>query len=232
METQIELFKSTRPAKRHTMIREHSDYRVATTPENCSIVELLAVIIGGKESEVTANRLLAKTGTIHQLATLPCDEYMVEGIGKKTAIKIKAALELTKKLHSPADFKNIVCRPEEAADLFTPFLAFKEQEVLAVILLDARNRLLKTVEVYTGSLNTAMVRLGEVFKAAIRANAASVIVGHNHPSGDPTPSPEDVALTRGLVNSGKILDIDVLDHIVYGSPGCFKSMKESGMGFY
>jgi DNA repair protein RadC len=85
------------------------------------------------------------------------------------------------------------------------------------------------VPVYRGSINTSQVRIGELFKAAIRRNAASIVVIHNHPSGDPTPSPDDVAITRGIVQAGKLLDVDVLDHIVIGR-GKFVSLKERGLG--
>lgn len=98
------------------------------------------------------------------------------------------------------------------------------------MLLDVRNRVLDIVEVYHGSLNTSQVRVGELFKAAIRRNAAAIIVVHNHPSGDPTPSPDDIAITRAIVQAGKLLDVDVLDHLVIGG-GRYISLKERGIGF-
>jgi DNA repair protein RadC len=105
-----------------------------------------------------------------------------------------------------------------------------EQEELRVILLDTRNSVMDVVTVYKGSLNSSQVRVGELFKEAIRRNAAAVILIHNHPSGDPTPSPDDVAVTRSLVEAGKLLDIDVLDHLVIGN--CqYVSLKERGLGF-
>ena len=105
-----------------------------------------------------------------------------------------------------------------------------EQEHLRVLLLDRRNRVLETVEVYKGSVNSSQVRVGELFKDAIRANASAIIVAHNHPSGDPTPSPDDVAVTRAMVQAGKLLDVDVLDHLVIGL-GSWVSLKERGLGF-
>jgi DNA repair protein RadC len=105
-----------------------------------------------------------------------------------------------------------------------------EQEHLRVMLLDTRNRLMRIVEVYRGSLNSSLVRIGEVLRDAVRSNAAAVIVVHNHPSGDPTPSPEDVSLTRSIVEAGKILDIEVLDHLVIGK-NRFVSLKARGLGF-
>jgi DNA repair protein RadC len=105
-----------------------------------------------------------------------------------------------------------------------------EQEELRIVLLDVRNRVLEIVTQYRGSVSSSQVRVGELFKAAVRRNASSLIVVHNHPSGDPTPSPEDVALTRAIVQAGKLLDIDVLDHLVIGR-GDWASLKERGLGF-
>jgi len=105
-----------------------------------------------------------------------------------------------------------------------------EQEHLRVILLDRRNRVMETVEVYKGSVNSSQIRVGEVFKEAIRKNASALIVIHNHPSGDPTPSPDDVAVTRAIVQAGKLLDVEVLDHLVIGH-GKWVSLKERGLGF-
>jgi DNA repair protein RadC len=104
------------------------------------------------------------------------------------------------------------------------------QENLWIIILDTRNRLISTEKIYKGSLNSSMVRIGELFKPAIQRSAASIIIVHNHPSGDPTPSPEDITLTRAILQSGKLLDIEVLDHLVIGQ-GRFVSMKDRGLGF-
>jgi len=98
------------------------------------------------------------------------------------------------------------------------------------MLLDTRNHFLMNETVYRGSLNSSQVRVGELFKSAVRRNAASIIVAHNHPSGDPTPSPDDIAVTRAIVEAGKLLDIDVLDHLVIGG-GNYVSLKERGLGF-
>jgi DNA repair protein RadC len=110
-------------------------------------------------------------------------------------------------------------------------LSALDQEYLYVIHLDTRNRVIGSPrEVYHGSLNTSLIRVAEVFSEAVKVNAAGIIVVHNHPSGDPSPSPEDVAVTRALVEAGKLLDIDVLDHLVIGQHR-FVSLKERGLGF-
>jgi DNA repair protein RadC len=123
-----------------------------------------------------------------------------------------------------------VTTPADAANLLMSEMMFLEQEELRVVILDTRNRVLSTPTIYRGSLNTSVIRIGELFRAAIRSNAAAVIVAHNHPSGDPAPSPEDINVTRQLVKAGKLLDIDVLDHIVIGRQK-FVSLKERGLGF-
>jgi DNA repair protein RadC len=105
-----------------------------------------------------------------------------------------------------------------------------EQEELWTLLLDIRNQVLDIEKVYRGSLTSSQVRVGELFKAAIRRNAAAIIVVHNHPSGDPSPSPDDIALTRAIIEAGKLLDIQVLDHLVIGL-GRYVSLKERGLGF-
>jgi len=109
-------------------------------------------------------------------------------------------------------------------------MSLLEQEHLRVMMLDTKNRVLGSPTVYVGSLNTSMIRVGELFREAIRSNSASVIVAHNHPSGDPTPSPEDVAVTRQIAEAGKLLDVDVLDHLIIGRQR-FVSLKERGLGF-
>jgi len=119
---------------------------------------------------------------------------------------------------------------EEAADLVRYEMGALEQEELRVVLLDTRNRVLGIEAIYKGSLNSSQVRVGELFKNAIRRNAASIIVVHNHPSGDPTPSPDDIALTRAITQAGKLLDVEVMDHLVIGQ-GRYVSLKERGLGF-
>jgi DNA repair protein RadC len=105
-----------------------------------------------------------------------------------------------------------------------------DQEHFRVVILDTKNRVQKVHTVYIGTLNSALIRTGEVFKEAIRLNAAAIILSHNHPSGEPTPSPEDVLVTRQIVQAGQMLEIEVLDHLVIGN-GRFVSMRERGLGF-
>jgi DNA repair protein RadC len=153
------------------------------------------------------------------------------GIGAAKAAQVKAAIELGRRLalESPEE-RPMINSPADAAALVSYEMSALEQEHLRVILLDTRNRVLDIVEVYKGSVNSSQVHVGEVFKAAIRRSASALIVVHNHPSGDPTPSPDDVAVTRAIVQAGKLLDVDVLDHMVIGQ-GRWVSLKERGVGF-
>ncbi|MEK9163028.1 MAG: DNA repair protein RadC, partial [Chloroflexota bacterium] len=124
----------------------------------------------------------------------------------------------------------LITSPADAANLFMYEMRALDQEEVRIALLDVRNRLIGTHTVYRGSLNTSMIRIGEIFREAIKQNAASVIVVHNHPSGDPSPSPDDVAVTRMMCEAGKLLDVSVHDHIIIGQ-NRFISLKERGLGF-
>ena len=152
-------------------------------------------------------------------------------MGPAKAAQVKAALELANRLRlDEAGFQASINSAEDAASHLQYEMGMLEQEHFRVLLLDTRNRLLRTVDVYQGSLNTSAIRVGEVFRDAVRINAASIIVAHNHPSGDPTPSPEDISVTRAIVEAGKLLDIEVLDHLIIGR-NRYVSLKSKGLGF-
>ncbi|MFZ0544147.1 MAG: DNA repair protein RadC [Candidatus Promineifilaceae bacterium] len=201
-----------------------------------STAELLAINlrtgVGGENVVRLAERLLAHFGGLPGLARATIAELQtLKGIGPAKAIEIKAALELGRRLlASMPEERPQVTTPADAANLLMSEMTFLEQEHLRVVLLDTRNRVLSIPTVYIGSLNTSVVRVGELFRPAIRNNAAAVIVAHNHPSGDPAPSPEDINVTRQIVKAGKLLDIDILDHIIIGRQR-FVSLKERGLGF-
>jgi DNA repair protein RadC len=120
--------------------------------------------------------------------------------------------------------------PGDAAVLLEPFIANLDHEELWVVVLNRRNKVSQLVRLYQGSVNSSQIRVGEVFRQAIVEQASAVIIAHNHPSGDPTPSPDDVAVTRAIVQAGKLLDIDVLDHLVICKDR-HVSLKERGLGF-
>jgi DNA repair protein RadC len=143
--------------------------------------------------------------------------------------ELAVVFEAVKLLLRPPDNHQIKS-PHDIAAFLMLDMGFLEQEQFKVVCLDTRNQLQKIHLVYQGSLNTSLIRVGEVFKAPIWYSSASVIVAHNHPSSDPSPSPEDVLVTRQIVKAGELLDIEVLDHIVLGQ-GRWVSMRERGLGF-
>ena len=205
-------------------------------PQALSNAELIAILlrvgVKGESAVTVGQRLLTEYKGLRGLHRVPFDDLKKQrGLGDAKACQIKAAIELGRRLtlESPEE-RAAINSPGDAAALVQYEMSVLEQEHLRVILLDRRNRVLETVEVYKGSVNSSQVRVGEVFKEAIRKNASALIVIHNHPSGDPTPSPDDVAVTRAIVQAGKLLDVEVLDHLVIGQ-GRWVSLKERGLGF-
>jgi len=201
-----------------------------------STAELLAIILrtGVRDENVVrvSQRLLATFDNLSGLAQANTTELMAEkGLGPAKASQLKAALELGRRLLVEAPEQRPQVRsPADAANLLMSEMSLLEQEHLRTVLLDTKNRVLGTPTVYIGSLNTSLIRIGEMFREAVRTNCAALIVAHNHPSGDPTPSPEDVAVTRQIAEAGKLLDIEVLDHLIIGRQR-FVSLKERGLGF-
>jgi DNA repair protein RadC len=201
-----------------------------------STAELLAILfrtgVGGENVLRLAERVLSAFDGLPGLANATIAELTaISGIGPVKAVELKAALEVGRRLMSaqPAE-RPSVTSPADAANLLMAEMSFLEKEHLRLILLDTRNRVLKTPTLYVGSLNSSIVRIGELFRAAIKENAAAFIVVHNHPSGDPAPSPEDIRITREIARAGALLGIDCLDHIVIGR-NRYVSLKERGLGF-
>jgi DNA repair protein RadC len=208
----------------------------ALGPQALSNAELLGILlrvgVQGQNAVEMGQQLLSDFHGLSGLHRAPFEELINQrGIGEAKAAQIKAAIELGRRLtvDSPEE-RPTINSPADVAALVQYEMSALEQEHLRVLLLDTRNHVLDIVEVYQGSVNTSQIRVGEVFKAAIRRNATAVIVVHNHPSGDPTPSPDDLAVTRALVQAGKLLDLEVLDHVIIGQ-GRTTSMKERGLGF-
>jgi DNA repair protein RadC len=198
--------------------------------------ELIAILLGSGISGMNAVRLaeelLRASQGLTGLHRMPYEDLCRQrGIGPAKAAQLQAAVELGRRLAAASpEERPIIQSPQEAADLVQYEMGALEQEQLRVLLLDTRNRLIGIREVYHGSLNSSLIRIGEVFRDAVRSNAASIIVVHNHPSGDPAPSPEDVAVTRAMVEAGRLLDIQVLDHLVIGK-SAHVSLKTRGLGF-
>ncbi|TDA65193.1 MAG: JAB domain-containing protein [Chloroflexi bacterium] len=206
-------------------------------PEALNTAELLAILlrvgVAGENAVQMGQRLLNDMKGLSGLQKASFAELSGQrGLGMAKAAQLKAAIELGRRLvretpEEPVFLNN----PQAAADLVKFEMAAFTQEHLWVLLADTRNRWISTEKIYKGSLNASTVRIGELFKPAILRNAASVLLVHNHPSGDPTPSPEDIALTRAVVQVGKLLDIEVLDHIVIGTHQNYVSFKQRGLGF-
>ena len=203
--------------------------------EALSAQEILALILGrgiaGESVVVTAQRLLSQFGNLKGIAGASVEELsQVKGIGVAKASQIKAAFELANRLegYSNSGDKALVKTPDEVANLVRGRLKGKKKEHFLALLLDTRSQLIKVSEISVGSLDTSIVHPREVFKEAISASAASVIFVHNHPSGDPEASEDDIKLTRRLAEAGEIMGIDVLDHVIIGDRS-YLSLKREGL---
>lgn len=201
-------------------------------PQGVSNTELLACILQTGDAVQQASDLLVELGGLEGLAR--AEESMltaVHGIGKAQATRLVAAAELGRRMQEAAHEDKVQVRsPGDAASVLLPLIGHAEQEHFVVLFLNTRNRITAREVLYKGSLNTSLVRIAEVFRGAVRRNCLSIIVAHNHPSGDPSPSPEDVQLTRRLVDAGKLMEVDVLDHLVIGR-GRWVSLRERALGF-
>ncbi|MEE8390501.1 MAG: DNA repair protein RadC [Anaerolineae bacterium] len=197
-----------------------------------STIELLAILLGTSHAIHDANRILADFDGLFGLSrATPYEIKQRDGVGHATAARIFAALELGRRvmLVTPEDHL-IIRSPTDVSQMLMSEMSHLEQEHFVVLFLDTRNKVLGKETLYIGSLNASHIRVSEVFRDAVKRNCAAVIVAHNHPSGDPTPSPEDVEVTRQLVEAGDLLDIEVLDHLVIGQQR-FVSLRERGLGF-
>ncbi len=203
--------------------------------EALSAQEILALILGrgiaGESVMVTAQRLLSQFGSLKVIAGASLEELaQVKGIGLAKASQIKAAFELTSRLegYTESGERMPVKTPEDVVGLVRRRLKDKKKEYFLALLLDTRNHLIRVAEISIGSLDSSIVHPREVFKEAVSASAASVIFAHNHPSGDPEASEDDVNLTKRLAEAGEIMGIDVLDHIIIGDRK-YLSLKREGL---
>ncbi|MFA6941348.1 MAG: DNA repair protein RadC [Clostridiaceae bacterium] len=203
-------------------------------PECLSNSDLLAIILrtGTKNENIISlcSRLLKESGGLNGLINMTVSEYReITGIGNAKAASLIAVMELCKRIKSYKsgnDYK--IVSPKDAADLLMEEMRYLKKEYLKVILLNTKNVVLTIKDVSVGSLNSSIVHPREVFTYAVRDSSSSIIICHNHPSGDPSPSEEDINITRRLSESGRILGIELLDHIIIGD-GTFVSLKEKGI---
>ncbi len=196
-----------------------------------SYAELLQVVLGAGEEPI-GFELVSEYKSLAGIARAGLYELQkFNGIGQQRAARLQATFELGKRLAKelPREATRITS-PSDIAQLLMPEMCLLEQEQMRVVLLDTKNRVTSIVTAYQGSVHTTVIRIGELFREAIRRNCTGIVLVHNHPSGEPTPSPEDAAITREIVKAGQLLDIDVLDHLVIGDQR-FVSLKEHGLGF-
>lgn len=168
---------------------------------------------------------------IGKIVNMSVDELEEVGIDTGTAVSLLASIELGRRSLVVYAWSKSIDSPQSAADLLFPLIGSLDHEELVVLCLNTRNELVHVQHLYRGSVNSSVVRVAEVLRPAIVRNCPAIIIAHNHPSGDPAPSPEDTHVTRQIVGASRIFDIDILDHIVIGSYPRFVSMKERGLGF-
>lgn len=195
--------------------------------------ELLAIVLGSGGSRASvltiANAVLQASGGLHTLGRLsPAELRRIHGIGAARAAQVVAAIELGRRtlLRSGSARAQIAC-PRDAAVYLMPQFGGRAVEQFGILLLDTKHRILRTVVVSIGTIDAALVHPREVFREAVAGAAAALVLFHNHPSGDPTPSTDDLELTGRLVMAGRLMGIDVLDHVILGD-GRYCSFKETG----
>ncbi len=228
--------------KRYTIKEMNEDCRprerlLRYGPDYLSEVELLAIIINSgysyrgqsKSALDLAQDLLSRYSLGDLLNTPTAELQRIPGIGEAKATMIKAALELSRRLSQIRHGQKYQVRgPRSAAKYLIPLLRFQPQEIFAVLLLNAKNEVLRFTRVHIGTVNASLVHPREVFREAIASSSVSCIIAHNHPSGDKTPSQEDIAVTKRLVEAGKIVGIEIVDHIIVAHNEYF-SFKEQGL---
>jgi DNA repair protein RadC len=221
--------ESERPRER---LAEHG-------PDSLSPAELVAILLrtGLKGTNVleVARQLVGRYGTLTALAQARREDLQaVRGIGRDKAVTLLAAFALARRMAAELRVESpVLDHPQAIADLLREDNRVREVETLQVVLLNTRRRLIRVEEVSNGTLDTLLVHAREVFRRAIIANAAALVLAHNHPSGDPTPSEADIKITRDLIRAGQLLKIDVLDHIILGRasverPKDYTSLRELG----
>jgi len=222
-----ELNENDRPRERMAMIGA----------EGLHTAELLAILlrvgVQGESAVDIGNRLIVAFGGLAGLQRASMTELSkIRGVGLAKAAQIKAAIELGRRLSLEVSIERpVLSDPEKIYQLVGYEMAGFSTENLWVLTTDMKNKWIETHKVYTGTLNASSVRVAELFQPAIEQKAASIVIVHNHPSGDPTPSTEDINLTRAVVQAGTLLDIPLLDHLIIGGHQKYISMRQKRLGF-
>ena len=206
-------------------------------PKSLSNTELIAILLRtglqGENVLAVSSRLLARFDGLAGLGRVSFSELCAErGLSEAKTSQLMAALELGRRFVSLAPQERAVINsPQDVANLLLADMSVLDQEHLRILLLNTRNEVLGIQEIYVGNVNSSVVRAAEVFRPVVQANAPSIIVVHNHPSGDPAPSSQDVDITNELISTGKLLGIELLDHVVLGRGNRFVSMNERRFAF-
>jgi DNA repair protein RadC len=215
--------ESTRPRER----------LVARGASSLSDDELLALLIGSGTSRrsalLIANELLRAIGGTRAVGQADVSRLRGAGLGLATAVRVAAACELGRRVIAAGAERERCDTPELAAAALAPHVAHLEREALVVALLSRKHRLIAVVPVYVGNVAGTSVRIGELFTDAVRRNASGILLAHNHPSGDPSPSADDLRTTKDAAAAGRLLGIEVVDHLVFGA-GRWVSLKRVSAG--
>jgi DNA repair protein RadC len=205
--------------------------------KHLSNTELIAILLRtgmqGENVLSMSSRVLSQVGGLAGLGRSTFAELCgVRGLSEAKASQLFAGLELGRRFVSLSPEERVaISSPQDVSNLLAGEMAALDQEHLKVLLLNTKNEVLNIQEIYVGNVNSSVVRPAEVIQPAVRDNAPSIIVVHNHPSGDPTPSAEDVAITRELVSAGKLMGVELLDHVVIGNGNRYVSLNEKRLGF-
>ena len=206
---------------------------VARGPDALTHAELIAILLRtglqGANVVLVAQTILQKFGSLNALALASVDELkQIAGVGPDKAATLVAAFALARRMEQERrEDSPVLDNPETVVNFMRETNRLLNVESFQVLLLNVRKKLIRTEKISQGLLDTILVHPREVFRAAIAANAAGLVLVHNHPSGDPTPSEADIKVTRDLIRAGQLLKIEVLDHIVIGRPG-FQSLRALG----
>lgn len=201
--------------------------------ESLSNQELVAILLrtGTKEESVLvlANRVLSSFDKIQDLKHATIEEYMtVKGVGKAKAVQLLAAAEIGKRMYRKhSEGRYTIRSPEDAAAYLMTDMSSLTQEHFVVLFLNVKNEIIHKETIFIGSLNSSIVHPREIYREAVKRSAASIICAHNHPSGNPSPSPEDINVTKRLLEAGSLMGIELLDHVIIGDHQ-FISLKEKG----
>ncbi len=212
---------------REMALCEQSHYRLQTfSSGGLSDCDLLTLLLDSAETPTLA--LLTHFGSLHNLARASNWQLLrLPNVGEAQAARILALLALSQRLQEPAPDELVTLKnPKDAAKFLLPSMRWLAQEELRVLMLNIRQQIIGIHTIYRGSLHARVIRIGEIFRPAIEAPAASIIIAHNHPSGACDPSNEDLQTTRQICKAGKLLNIKVLDHLIIGA-GVYTSLRES-----